>query len=74
MMKSCSMTNAVFFACRMNLQPNVSTHGGYIIGTPVPLDDLARDDTLLGVKEARNLSGKILTSRRFVHSRARFVD
>lgn len=52
MMKSCSITKAVFFAWRMNLDSlSDDCHAGDDRTEHLPLDDFAGDDTLLGVQE-----------------------
>lgn len=57
MMKSCSMTNAVFFACRMNLDERREKRDERNQRRmDVPLDDFARDDTLLGIEETADQS------------------
>ena len=56
MMKSCSITNAVFLACRMNLGGDIVRRAALSVDgrANVPLDDLACDDTLLGVEETKS--------------------
>jgi hypothetical protein len=51
MMKSCSMTNAVFFACRINLAGGLKAALQDEMPMNVPFDNLARDDTLFRVEE-----------------------
>ena len=78
-MKSCSMMNAVFFAWRMNLCSELTV--GFKLdsrlhdsGRGVPLDDLACNDTLFGVKEAVEVVSAELAAQDETNVRAGLIN